>query len=104
MPVSSRNEADAYLTVSIANLGLLVQRGHISGHLAGEVALALIHADDQGDLEKLRALAEECRRGMDQFMKIELAKDASPEALTLARELAAAYHRAIVGWKGRTAR
>ena len=104
MLASSRREADAYLAVSLGNLALLTERGLISPLLAGEVATALLAADQGGDLELLRALAEECRRSMDHFQRLDRATDASPEALIGGRLLARAYLRALVGWKGRWAR
>jgi hypothetical protein len=96
-----RREADVCLEVGLGNLGLLVERGHLSTALAAEVTRALVWADDQDDIRILRAVTIEVQRCMDAVCRIELAESLSPEARNTAMALALAHLRGLVGWKGR---
>ena len=89
-------ERDALLEVTAGNLALLVRDGHISSLLAGSLVVALVQADDAGDLRGMRWIADEVERGRRMFRGLEAAEGLTPEAATMGRMFAISTLRAIL--------
>lgn len=93
---STAIDRDALLEVTIGNLALMVDGQRISSLLAGPIALAMVQADDAGDLARMRWIAKEVERVRQMFVGLATAKVLTPEAGTMGRMFAIATLRSIV--------
>jgi hypothetical protein len=93
---STATERDALLEVSIGNLGLLQRDGHISALLAGPIALALVQADDEQNMTRMRLIAGEVERVRRMYAALDGAEGLTPEARSMGAMFAIATLRAIL--------
>jgi hypothetical protein len=93
---STVTERNALLEVSIGNLGLLQRAGHISPFLAGPLVVALVQADDEQNMARMRWIAGEVERVRRMFAGLESAEGLTPEAGTMGRMFAIATLRSIL--------